>query len=110
MVSVLLVGCAICAGIGIFTLALRSLDPSPDIVDAVRTEHVSNGTSSRSGGSVEVDDGGGQRRKSCATVEEMGEVFRDGFLNESLRVRELIRAHFDFNGKRRALPLFLSVD
>lgn len=56
-----------------------------------------------------MDDGGGQRQKSCATVEEMGEVFKEGFLNESLRVRELIRAHFDLNGKRRALPPSLCV-
>ncbi|PKI60311.1 hypothetical protein CRG98_019247 [Punica granatum] len=100
--SVLLIGCAICAGIGIFTLAVRSLDPSPEIAEAVHPDLLLKDASSQSSGGEEVDSGGGERRKSCATVEEMGEVFRDGFFTESLRVRELIRAHFDLNGERRA--------
>lgn len=40
--------------------------------------------------------GGGQR--SCATVEEMGEAFAGGFEKESLRVRELLKRHFEING------------
>ncbi|OWM71411.1 hypothetical protein CDL15_Pgr005598 [Punica granatum] len=103
--SVLLIGCAICAGIGIFTLAVRSLDPSPEIAEAVHPDLLLKDASSQSSGGEEVDSGGGERRKSCATVEEMGEVFRDGFFTESLRVRELIRAHFDLNGAARVRGL-----
>ncbi|KAK4746662.1 hypothetical protein SAY87_025699 [Trapa incisa] len=105
VISVLLLGCAICAGIGIFTLALRSVDPSPDIVDTFQAELILNGTSSRTGRGNEVDQGGSQWGKSCATVEEMGEVFRNGFLKESLRVREVIRAHFNSNGAARVRNL-----
>nr|CAD1820124.1 unnamed protein product [Ananas comosus var. bracteatus] len=45
----------------------------------------------------EEEEGGGGRR-SCATVEEMGEAFAGGSEKESLRIRELIRRHFDLHG------------
>lgn len=36
--------------------------------------------------------------KRCATVEEMGEVFKGDVWEESLRVRKLIQNHFLLNG------------
>nr|GMC67170.1 uncharacterized protein LOC109180334 isoform X3 [Ipomoea batatas] len=36
--------------------------------------------------------------KTCATVEEMGEVFRGGSLKEALRLRKIIQNHFAING------------
>ncbi|CAA6659997.1 unnamed protein product [Spirodela intermedia] len=48
----------------------------------------------------------GTRTGSCAIVEEMGAVFRQGSEKESLRVRKLIQEHFRLNGaaRVRALP------
>lgn len=37
-------------------------------------------------------------RSSCATVEQMGEPFKDGGWKESLRVRTIIQNHFYLNG------------
>ncbi|KAI3859074.1 hypothetical protein MKX03_015064 [Papaver bracteatum] len=38
---------------------------------------------------------------SCATVEEMGEMYADGHEKESLRVRKIIQRHFELNGASR---------
>ncbi|KAI3873180.1 hypothetical protein MKW92_030319 [Papaver armeniacum] len=38
---------------------------------------------------------------SCATVEQMGEIYADGHEKESLRVREIIQRHFELNGASR---------
>lgn len=38
--------------------------------------------------------------KNCATVEEMGEVFKGMILSESLRVRRIIQRHFSINGNQ----------
>ncbi|XVF57729.1 hypothetical protein PTKIN_Ptkin07bG0006000 [Pterospermum kingtungense] len=43
--------------------------------------------------------------KRCATVEEMGEVFKGTILNESLRVRRIIQRHFSINGAPRIREL-----
>lgn len=41
---------------------------------------------------------GGTDRASCAIVEKMGEAFADSSEMESLRVREVIKRHFDLHG------------
>ncbi|KAI3457802.1 hypothetical protein Pfo_014465 [Paulownia fortunei] len=43
--------------------------------------------------------------KKCATVEEMGEIFSRGYLEESLRVRRIIHNHFAVNGASRVREL-----
>ncbi|XP_031108913.1 uncharacterized protein LOC116013360 isoform X2 [Ipomoea triloba] len=43
--------------------------------------------------------------KTCATVEEMGEVFRGGSLKEALRLRRIIQNHFAINGAPRVRKL-----
>ncbi|XP_022774221.1 uncharacterized protein LOC111316526 isoform X2 [Durio zibethinus] len=43
--------------------------------------------------------------KSCATVEEMGKVFKGRILKESLRVRRIIHHHFSINGAPRIREL-----
>ncbi|XP_073013440.1 uncharacterized protein [Typha latifolia] len=48
---------------------------------------------------------GGSNRASCATVEEMGEAFAKGSEKESLRVREVIKRHFDLHGAARVREL-----
>ncbi|XP_008791102.2 uncharacterized protein LOC103708101 isoform X2 [Phoenix dactylifera] len=47
----------------------------------------------------------GDRRPSCASVEKMGEVFAGGSERESLRVREIIKRHFDLHGAARVREL-----
>ncbi|WOL00927.1 hypothetical protein Cni_G09640 [Canna indica] len=42
---------------------------------------------------------------SCATVEKMGEAFSGTSEKESLRVREVIKRHFDLNGAARVREL-----
>ncbi|XP_022990922.1 uncharacterized protein LOC111487669 [Cucurbita maxima] len=44
-------------------------------------------------------------RRSCATVEKMGEAFKDGVWKESLRVRKIIQNHFYLNGASRVRQL-----
>lgn len=62
---------------------------------------------------AEIDDDGaeekGTRAGSCATVEEMGTVFRQGHEKESLRVRKLIQEHFRVHGISLTLPRFDSL-
>ncbi|KAK6155402.1 hypothetical protein DH2020_009650 [Rehmannia glutinosa] len=43
--------------------------------------------------------------KNCATVEEMGEIFSRGYMEESLRVRKIINNHFALNGASRVREL-----
>ncbi|XP_010929599.1 uncharacterized protein [Elaeis guineensis] len=47
----------------------------------------------------------GDRRPLCASVEKMGEVFAGGSERESLRVREIIKRHFDHHGAARVREL-----
>ncbi|KAB2064801.1 hypothetical protein ES319_A09G046100v1 [Gossypium barbadense] len=47
----------------------------------------------------------GPKTKNCATVEEMGKVFRGRILKDSLRVRKLIQTHFSINGAPRIREL-----
>ncbi|KAB1211813.1 hypothetical protein CJ030_MR6G006589 [Morella rubra] len=104
-----LVLCAICIGIGLLMLALRPVDDPRIQVDfpSVSRSVVGGGTESpnptRTGSEGKR---GGESKKKCATVEEMGEVFKGGFWNESLRVRRIIQDHFTVNGASsvRSLP------
>ncbi|KAK9052284.1 hypothetical protein SSX86_028913 [Deinandra increscens subsp. villosa] len=92
----LLIASATFTGIGILLLTLRSLD-----------DPVTSTTQDLTPIVTQVEDDV-QATKRCATVEEMGEDFRGGFdfLEQSLRVREIIRRHFDLNGaaRTRSLP------
>ncbi|XP_062152723.1 uncharacterized protein LOC133861040 [Alnus glutinosa] len=98
--------CAICIGTGLLMLALRPVDDPPMDVDfpslsrssvvAVAPENGNRGQTKR---------GGGESERKCATVEEMGEVFKGGFWKESLRVRTIIEDHFALNGASRVRGL-----
>ncbi|KAI3811878.1 hypothetical protein L1987_16574 [Smallanthus sonchifolius] len=82
----LLIASATFTGVGILLLTLRSLDDPP--------------TSTTQPLITQKED-----TKRCATVEEMGHDFRGGFLHQTLRVRDIIRRHFDLNGAARIRSL-----
>ncbi|CAI9109237.1 OLC1v1009022C1 [Oldenlandia corymbosa var. corymbosa] len=57
---------------------------------------------------ADVDNSGDEKkknRKGCATVEEMGEIFKKGFRDESLRARQIIHHHFSLHGAPRVRSL-----
>lgn len=78
---------------------LRSIDPSglEKLQTKNKTLEISEGDDAPANMTMnklgEADPG-----KKCATVEEMGEIFSRGYLEESLRVRSIIRNHFAVNG------------
>ncbi|GLU18730.1 hypothetical protein SLE2022_350140 [Rubroshorea leprosula] len=108
----LLFFCATFAASGLLILTLRSVDPSsPPAPPHFPTPFlVRNSTSPSTSTSTRHDavsaDAPKKPPKSCATVEEMGKVFKGGFLEQSLRVRRIIQHHFAVNGAStvRELP------
>ncbi|CAH8360968.1 unnamed protein product [Eruca vesicaria subsp. sativa] len=87
-------------GFGLLLLTLRSVDdPNSFIDDDDDSEGVSDEENARwinSSSVVEAKVDGG---RLCATVEEMGSEFDGGgFVDQSLRVRDVIRRHFLVNG------------
>nr|XP_043605984.1 uncharacterized protein LOC122578153 [Erigeron canadensis] len=90
-----LIASATFTAVGILFLTLRSLDdPFTLTQQHVTTTFTDNNKTQTT------------KVKPCATVEEMGDGYRGGFIHQSLRVRDLIRRHFDINGaaKIRSLP------
>ncbi|MBA0614783.1 hypothetical protein Godav_015029 [Gossypium davidsonii] len=95
-------------------LTLRSLDAPPttttttsngamldlpaqlELVDLKRVAFLS---------SAETPIQAGPKTKNCATVDEMGKVFKGRILKDSLRVRKLIQTHFSVNGAPRIREL-----
>lgn len=93
----LLIASATFTGIGILFLTLRSLDdPTPS---SFTTHHFTTTVTQPE------DEKQITKTKGCATVEEMGDDFRGGFLEQSLRVRNIIQRHFDLNGAARIRSL-----
>ncbi|CAI9277239.1 unnamed protein product [Lactuca saligna] len=93
----LLIASATFTGIGILFLTLRSLDdPTPS---SFTTHHLTT-TITQPEDEKQIT-----KPKGCATVEEMGDDFRGGFLEQSLRVRNIIQRHFDLNGAARIRSL-----
>nr|XP_004232598.1 uncharacterized protein LOC101243950 [Solanum lycopersicum] len=88
--------------VGLLILTLRSVDPSTQL-PITTSENVNAKPADTNLHSNHSD---AQPLKTCATVEEMGEVFRSGFWKESYRVRKIIESHFAINGasRVRALP------
>ncbi|KAF8108158.1 hypothetical protein N665_0114s0048 [Sinapis alba] len=85
-------------GFGLLLLTLRSVDPNSSFIDDDDDDAVSDEDNARwinSSSVVEAKVDGG---RLCATVEEMGSEFDGGFVDQSLRVRDVIRRHFHLNG------------
>lgn len=98
-----LVATAIFTAIGLLILTLRSVDPSTQL--PITTSDSEN-RDAKPAHTTNLRSDAAQSLKTCATVEEMGEVFSRGFSEESYRVRNIIQNHFAINGasRVRALP------
>ncbi|GMH15050.1 hypothetical protein Nepgr_016891 [Nepenthes gracilis] len=112
----LLVVIAILTIIGLTVLTLRQIEPSAGDTFPIKLEEELVEDSSPIRSDYPSRDLNSSSRNSdlnsasCATVEEMGEVFDgDGAWKESLRVRKLIQNHFENNGasRVRSLPPYL---
>ncbi|KAL2240669.1 uncharacterized protein LOC105177458 [Sesamum indicum] len=90
--------------LGVLMVDLRSIDPSSELPINNTTLQIFENDDILANMTVdkleEADAG-----KKCATVEEMGEIFRRGYLEESLRVRRIIHNHFAINGASRVREL-----
>lgn len=111
--TVLLTSFVFLIGFGLLLLTLRSVDDRNSFIDddddndAVSDEDTARWINSSSSSVVEAKVDGG---RLCATVEEMGSEFDGGggggFVDQSLRVRDVIRRHFHLNGERENIILF----
>lgn len=102
--TILLTSLIFFIGFGLLLLTLRSVDPNSSFIDdddddAV-SESVSDEESARWSNSSSVGDPKVDGARLCATVEEMGNEFDGGFVDQSLRVRHVIRRHFHVNGEK----------
>ncbi|OVA09617.1 hypothetical protein BVC80_9101g145 [Macleaya cordata] len=106
--------CAIFTGFGLLVLTLRSIDPSTELTlpdgttveDSIELPEFRDPADNSN--STLTSDFLAERNQgsaSCATVEEMGEIFAGGHEKESLRVREMIQHHFELNGASRVREL-----
>lgn len=96
-------------GVSIFLLAFRSIDPSSlakgdttqfltqEITEAALGYSTLNTTTNYIYNPHNTTLRKTQNQE-CASVEQMGDGFRGGFQEQSLRVRKIIQAHFDVNG------------
>ncbi|XP_059450196.1 uncharacterized protein LOC132181130 [Corylus avellana] len=105
-----LIVCAICIGTGLLMLALRPVDdPTMDVDFPLVSRSSVVAFAPENGNWGQSSEGkrgqGGESERKCATVEEMGEVFKGGFQKESLRVRRIIEDHFALNGASRVRGL-----
>lgn len=110
-----LVICATITGVGLLIMALRPLDPRPGAVIEVDYARDSDEFLDFNN-STGLDVGGDEPRlttkfppptsRPCATVEEMGKDFENGFVvKETFRVRRIIEQHFVLNGASRVRDL-----
>ncbi|KAG2261422.1 hypothetical protein Bca4012_013823 [Brassica carinata] len=98
--TILLTSVVFFIGFGLLLLTLRSVDdPNSSFIDDDDEDAVSDEDNARwinSSSVVEAKVDGG---RLCATVEEMGSEFDGGgFVDQSLRVRDVIHRHFHLNG------------
>ncbi|PIA50977.1 hypothetical protein AQUCO_01100058v1 [Aquilegia coerulea] len=102
----LLISTIIC-GFGLLILTIRSISIDPNAGFKLPT--ITNTTDDNDYDSVSTFDSNTTDFKSdsCATVEEMGEVFapNEFAIKESLRVRRMIQQHFLLNGAPRVRDL-----
>ncbi|XP_057481662.1 uncharacterized protein LOC130768602 [Actinidia eriantha] len=96
-----LIACAFFTGLGLLMLTLRSIAPSLDGAFPMNTTQ----EVFEKARAILKPKADASTAKGCATVEEMGQIFGRGFWEESLKVRTIIRHHFDLNGASRVRGL-----
>ncbi|XP_042477055.1 uncharacterized protein LOC122058438 [Macadamia integrifolia] len=94
-----LITCALFTGFGLLMLAFKSLDPPATLSFAANDGEDKSELEQVQG--MELSDPSDNGSSSCATVEKMGEVFSQGFVEASLRLRRIIRNHFALQGASR---------
>ncbi|KAL2505464.1 hypothetical protein Adt_21085 [Abeliophyllum distichum] len=109
-VNCFLISSAVFTGLGLLILTLRSIDPSTDLPiknTALQIVEKDESFSNLIDKTLNKSEKAKVKKnvKSCATVEEMGEIFSKGYRNESLRVRRIIQNHFALNGASRVRGL-----
>lgn len=104
-----LIALSIFTAASIFLLAFRSIDPSSlakgdtthlftqEITEAAVGYSSFNTTTNYIYNPHNITQNNTQIQE-CASVEMMGDDFRGGFKEQSLRVRKIIQQHFDLNG------------
>ncbi|KAL0344163.1 UNVERIFIED_CONTAM: hypothetical protein Sangu_1303700 [Sesamum angustifolium] len=90
--------------LGVLMVDLRSIDPSSELPINNTTLQIFENDDILANMTVDKLEGAGAGKK-CATVEEMGEIFSRGYLEESLRLRRIIHNHFAINGASRVREL-----
>ncbi|URD81343.1 hypothetical protein MUK42_02405 [Musa troglodytarum] len=102
----LLLAAVVSTGLFLLFISTRPVEPSDGIVLGSRVRDRSDSEEDiRTQQEEEEVVEGGTDRASCATVEKMGEAFADSSEMESLRVREVIKRHFDLHGAARVREL-----
>ncbi|GAB4848648.1 hypothetical protein Ancab_003359 [Ancistrocladus abbreviatus] len=114
-IKILLLLISLLTAFGLILLTLRQVEPSDDSAFPIKLEEIqdSGAISSENfqdlrnlSSRKELDGKNMAAAKTCATVEEMGEVFAGyGTWKESLRIRKLIQNHFEINGASRIRSL-----
>ncbi|XP_010556300.1 PREDICTED: uncharacterized protein LOC104825638 [Tarenaya hassleriana] len=104
-VCMVLFASVIFTGLGLLLLTLRSVDPNSFVIDDDDGDVVLD-SASVGEKDQEWRATASSGARPCATVEEMGSEFEGDFAEQSLRVRQIIRRHFDVNGASaiRELP------
>lgn len=92
----LLIASAIFTGVSLLILTIRSIDPSDSNLDRPSISDQIEETVRATNSSSNIEER--NKNKACATVEEMGEELRGAFWEDSIRVRNIIRRHFDLYG------------
>ncbi|KAK6155358.1 hypothetical protein DH2020_009606 [Rehmannia glutinosa] len=90
--------------LGLLMVDLRSIDPSSKLPIKNKTLEIwgkEDISANMTMNKLKEDNVG----KNCATVEEMGEIFSRGYMEESVRVRKIIHNHFALNGASRVREL-----
>ncbi|XP_060193225.1 uncharacterized protein LOC132622612 [Lycium barbarum] len=88
--------------VGLLILTLRSVDPSTQLPITTVKKVDDDDNAKAADMNLQAD---AKPLKTCATVEEMGELFSRGFEEESYRVRKIIQNHFAINGASRVRML-----
>lgn len=97
-----LIALSIFTGVSIFLLTFRSIDLAKGDTTQFLTQEITEAAVGYSSFNTTTNyiynPQNITQNQECASVEKMGDDFRGGFKEQSLRVRRIIQQHFDVNG------------